>query len=188
MKLFEMKDFNLCVNELAWGLLPFKAILKRDKSRTKEIAFKEMLLIYYYADVRSDYVSITNDDARTSELIKVIGLDPKWKIDDIMKTAIDFYTENTETVISRLYKDSLISINEMSLYLRSTGDLLQERSSNGGTVTTLPMIVAANKGLPDIMRNLKAAYKEVVSEQKEMEGRTKGAKTMGLFEEGLKFD
>jgi len=188
MKLFEMKDFNLYVNEIAWGLLPFKAILKRDKSRTKETAFKEMLFIYYYADVRSDYVSITDDDARTSELIKVIGLDPTWKIDAIMKNAIDFYTERTETVISRLYKDSLVSVNEMSLYLRSTGELLSERTANGGTVTTLPMIASTNEKIPKIMQNLKAAYKEVVSEQKEMEGRTKGAKTMGLFEEGLKFD
>lgn len=188
MKLFEMKDFCLCVNELAWGLLPFKAILKRDKSRTKETAFKEMLFIYYYADVRSDYVSLTDSKERTKELIKVIGLDPTWKIDDVMQTAIDFYNDKTETVISKLYKSSLISVNETSQYLRSTGELLAERSANGGTVTTLPMIVAANKGLPEIMRNLKAAYKEVVSEQKEMEGRTKGSKTMGLFEDGLKFD
>ena len=74
----------------------------------------------------------------------------------------------------------------MSLYLRSTGTLLAERTQNGGTVTTLPMIVASNKSLPEIMRNLKAAYKEVLAEQKELEGRTKGSKTMGLFEDGLK--
>lgn len=185
MKLFEMKEFNLCVNELAWGLLPFKAILKRDKSRTKETAFKEMLFIYYYADVRSDYVSLTDSKERTKELIKVIGLDPTWKIDDVMQTAIDFYNDKTETVISKLYKSSLISVNETSQYLRSTGELLAERSANGGTVTTLPMIVAANKGLPEIMRNLKAAYKEVVSEIRDNAGKSKGAKTFGLFEDGL---
>jgi len=40
MKLFEMKDYVLNVSEEAWGLLPFKAILKRDKNRNKETAFK----------------------------------------------------------------------------------------------------------------------------------------------------
>jgi hypothetical protein len=186
MKLFEMKDHNLCVTDEAWGLLPFKAILKRDKTRGKENAFKEMLFVYYYADVRSDYVSITNDADRIIELIKDIGLDSKWKLDEVMVSAIAFYIEKSETVISKLYKDSLVSIAEMSLYLRSTGTLLAERTQNGGTVTTLPMIVASNKSLPEIMRNLKAAYKEVLAEQKELEGRTKGSKTMGLFEDGLK--
>jgi len=50
-----MKDFNLQVAPELWGLLPFKVILKRDKSRGKEQAFKEVLFIYYYTDVRSDY-------------------------------------------------------------------------------------------------------------------------------------
>ena len=35
MKLFEMKEFTLSVSDEAWGLLPFKAILKRDKNRNK---------------------------------------------------------------------------------------------------------------------------------------------------------
>ena len=51
MKLFEMKDFTLNVTVEAWGLLPFKTILKRDKGRNKEVAFKEMLFIYYYTDI-----------------------------------------------------------------------------------------------------------------------------------------
>jgi len=49
----------------------------------------------------------------------------------------------------------------------------------------LATITASLKSVPVIMRDLKAAYKEVLSEQKEMEGRTKGSKTMGLFEDGL---
>ena len=50
------------------------------------------------------------------------------------------------------------------------------------------MIVAANKGIPDIMRNLKAAYKEVLSEQKEMDGRNKGSRTLNAFEDGLSYE
>jgi hypothetical protein len=49
-----------------------------------------MLFVYYYADVRSDYASITNDADRVTELIKDIGLDSKWKLDEVMVSAIAF--------------------------------------------------------------------------------------------------
>jgi len=84
MKLFEMRDFNLQVIPEAWGLLPFKAILKRDKNRNKETAFKEMLFIYFYCDIRSDYVYITDNVVRTTEIKKDIGLSEDWKIDDVI--------------------------------------------------------------------------------------------------------
>jgi hypothetical protein len=184
MKLFEMKDYNLHVSEEAWGLLPFKAILKRDKSRNKEMAFKEMLFIYFYTDVRSDYVHYT-DSEKLKEIIKDIGLPTDWKLDSIMQDAINFYEERSVSVIAKLYKSALKSANDTSEYLEMTADLLRERTDKGGTVTTLPMITASQKTLPEIMKNLKAAYKEVIAEQKELEGRTKGSRTMNLFEDGF---
>jgi len=185
MKLFEMKDYNLQVNEVAWGLLPFKAILKRDKNRNKETAFKEILFIYYYTDIRSDYMYILNDKERTTEIIKDIGLHVDWKVDKVMQDAIDFYKSKSVSVIGKLYQDALKSVGDMSEYLRMTDELLRERTNNGGTVTTLPMITTAQEKLPKIMQNLKSAYKEVLAEQKEMEGRIKGSRTMGIFEDGL---
>jgi len=187
MKLFEMKDFTLNVNVEAWGLLPFKAILKKDKSRTKETAFKEMLFIYYYVDVRSDYMYIVNNKEREKEIIKDIGLPSDWTQEDYIKDAIAFYNKFT-TPIQKLYKSSLKSVDDVSKYLEDTDILLAERTDKGGTVTTLPMIMTSIKTVPLIMKDLKAAYKEVLAEQKEMEGRTKGSRSMGLFEEGLQFE
>ena len=104
-----MVDFSLQVSEEAWGVLPFKAILKRDKSRTKDTAFKEMLFIYYYCDIRSDYVDMTNNEVRKNEIIKDIGLDPEWKIDSVMSEAILYYEKMSISPIAKLYKSSLKS-------------------------------------------------------------------------------
>jgi hypothetical protein len=188
MRLFELKDWSLSVREEAWGLSPFKSILKRDKSRNKDIAVKEMLFIYYYIDIKSDYLIISDLKLRASEIIKDVGLPEGWKIDQTIQEAIDFYESRSITVIGKLYKDALTSVREMSEYLRNTGDLLKERTSNGGTVTTLPMITSAQEKIPKIMQNLKAAEKEVVKEQIETEGRMKGSRSMGMFEEGLSFE
>ncbi len=188
MKLFEMKDYNLQIDEAVWGLLPFKTILKRDKNRNKETAFKEMLFIYYYADIRSDYVYLTDDKERTKEIIEDIGLPTDWKIDKVIEDALRFYVSRSISPIGKLYKSSLKAADDISKYLESTDVLLAERTDKGSVVTPLSTITSSLKAVPGIMKDLKAAYKEVLAEQKEMEGRTKGSRTMGLFEEGLDFE
>ena len=185
MKLFEMKDFTLNVTVEAWGLLPFKTILKRDKGRNKEVAFKEMLFIYYYTDIRSDYVYIVEDKTREKEIIKDVGLPEDWKIDSVMIEAIKFYNSMSLSPIAKLYKSSLKAADDISKYLEKSDVLLSERTDKGSVVTPLSTITASLKAVPGIMKDLKAAYKEVLAEQKELEGRTKGSRTMGLFEDGL---
>ncbi len=185
MKLFEIRDYNLYVTEEAYGLLPFKAILKKDKSRNKELAFKEMLFIYYYTDIRSDYMYLTDDKERTREIIKDIGLPSDWKIDNIVREAINYYSSMSISPIAKLYKSSLKAADDISKYLERADVLLAERTDKGGVVTPLSTVTSALKAVPGIMKDLKAAYKEVLAEQKELEGRTKGSRTMGLFEDGL---
>lgn len=185
MKLFEMKNNDLQTNEALWGLLPFKALLKRDKSKDKETSFKEVLFIYFYSDIRSDYVYITNDELRAKEIQKDVGLPTNWKIDSIIQEAINLYESKTITPVGKLYKSSLKAADDISNYLESTNVLLNERTDKGSVVTPLTTITGALKQVPGIMRDLKAAYKEVVAEQKEMEGRTKGSRTLGMFEDGL---
>ena len=74
MKLFKMKeDWTLHIEEEVWSLLPFKKILKKDKTRSKELALKEMAFIYFYTDIKSDYLIITNDKIREEEIKKDIG-------------------------------------------------------------------------------------------------------------------
>lgn len=185
MKAFEMRDYNLQVVPEVWGLLPFKALLKRDKNRNKDKAFKEMLFIYYYVDVRSDYIYILDDETRANEIAKDIGLEIDLKKDKVLLEAIEFYKERSLTVTEKLYKSALKSADDVAKYLERTDVLLAERTNSGGTVTKINDITAAQKALPEIMRNLKVTYKEVVKEQKELEGRSKGSKQLGIFEDGL---
>ncbi|HEX8586070.1 MAG TPA: hypothetical protein VF680_16875 [Allosphingosinicella sp.] len=182
---FILKDGTLTVEDQLWGLLPFKKILKRDKSRNKDMALKEMMFVFYFTDIKSDYLIISDYKLREQEIKADIELPEDWKIDDVIQEAIDFYESKTLTVVGKLYKSALKSANDISVYLERTGELLNERTDKGGTVTTLPMIVSAQKTLPDIMRNLKAAEKEVLRERVEMEGRMKGQQQMGMFEDGL---
>lgn len=188
MKLFEMRDYVLQVSEEAWGLSPFKAILKKDKNRNKELAFKEMLFIYYYVDIRSDYMYLTDDKIRLNEIKKDIKLPEDWKIDKTVEEALEFYKKMSITPTAKLYKSALKAADDIAKYLEMTDVLLAERTDKGSVVTPLSTVTASLKAVPVIMRDLKSAYKELLAEQKELEGRTKGSKTLNVFEDGLQFE
>lgn len=184
---FTLRDGVLTVDDNLWGLEPFKKILKRDKSRNKDLALKEMLFIYYYTDIKSDYL-IIDIKFRTEEIIKDLQLPDNWKIDSIMQDAINFYEERSLTVIGKLYKNALLAANDISEYLTKTKELLEERDDRNKPVTTLTTIVGGISKIKVVMQDLKAAEKELIKEKVETEGRMKGQQQMGLFEGTLKFE
>ena len=179
-----MVDFSLQVSEEAWGVLPFKAILKRDKSRTKDTAFKEMLFIYYWSDIKSDYTAMP-ETTRLVELKKDIdGLPKNWEMDDAIKDAIKLYSK-FETLIERLYRQSYKSATDIGDYLENTKAILEERDNNGKPVTDIAKITTANGRMPKLMADLKAAYKEVIKEQEDNENKKKGSQSFNTFENGF---
>lgn len=183
MKLFKMEKWQLSVSEITWGLSAFKKILDRDKTKQKEIALKEMLFIYFYCDVKSDYLPMREAD-RLSEIKKDISLPAKWKLDATIKAGIDLYKKHT-TVIERLYMQSLKSASDIGDYLEKTKELLNERDMQGKPVTDIAKITMANSRMPKLMADLKAAYKEVVKEQQDNENKKKGARAFNTFEDGI---
>ena len=181
---FTLRDYVLTVEDNMWGLIPFKKILKRDKSRDKDRALKEMLFIYYYSDIKSDYL-IIDSKFRIEEIKKDIGLPEDWRIDSVLQEAIDFYEERSLTVVGKLYKNALAAANDISEYLTKTKELLEERDDKGKPVTTLTTIVGGISKIKTVMQDLKAAEKELIKERIETEGKMKGKQSMGMFENGL---
>jgi len=186
--LFDMnKDGVLTISPEAYSLLPFKAIWDRDKSKDKEIALKELSLVYFYCDVKSIYL-ITPEEDRITEIAKDIGLGSKWKKTKEIDDAIKFYKEKSRSIIIELYEASVQSANHVSEYLKNTDSLLAERTDKGSPVTTVSQITAALKSVPIIMRDLRNAYKEVVKESQESDGKNKGKQKFNTFETGLIFE
>lgn len=185
MNLFKLVNWQLEVEEVVWGLEPFNKLLIRDKTKGKEKALKDMLFIYYFGDIRSDYSYLTDEKQRVIEIIKDMGLTKNWKIDPILQVAIDFYIERSTTIIGKLYKAASKSANDVAEYLEGTKTLLSERDDKGKPVHTINTITAALKQVPGIMKDLKTAEKEVIKEKEDNIGKSKGARTFGMFEDGL---
>lgn len=188
MKLFEMKNWQLVVSEEIWGLQPFSKILKRDKSKNKVVATAEVLYIWYFSDIKSDYLLIPEEE-RTSELKKdITGLPENWEPDSVVKEAIELYKSRSVSVIQKLYQQSLKSATDIGNYLENTDVLLAERNDRGIPVTDISKITNAVQKVPKLMADLKSAYKEVVKEQEDTANRKKGSQSFNLFENGIEFE
>jgi len=178
-----MKDWQVQVSDEAWALLPFKKILDRDKSKEKEQAIKEITFLWFFCDIRSDYISMV-PSKREEEIKKDIGLDPDWEIDSVIQEAIDFYNKE-ETALQTLYKQTLSSVQAIGSYLENSEALLAERDDRGKPVYDISKITNAVQKVPKLMKDIKEAYKEVVKEIEDMENRKKGSRTLNTFEDGL---
>lgn len=185
MKLFKIENWEVKVEDAVWTLSAFKKLLDRDKTKGKEIAFKEIAFIYHYTDIRSDYMYLTDEKKRAKEVAKDVGLSDKWKLDNLIQEAIDLYRERSTTVLEKLYQSAQKSANDISNYLDKTDVLLSERDEKGKPVNTINSITAALKTIPDIMKNNTAAYQELIKEKISTEGKNKGQQQMGMFEDGL---
>lgn len=188
MKLFEMKDWVLVVSEQAWGLQPFHKILKRDKTKQKTKALAEMSFVWYFCDIKSDYLVMSEDDRIKALINDLEGLPKGWKKDKVMDEAISLYRKLSVTTIQKLYQQSLKSASAIGDYLENTKLLLDERDASGKPVYDIAKITASVQKVPKLMSDLKAAYKEVVKERDDNSGKKKGSKTFNTFEDGLELD
>jgi hypothetical protein len=182
-----MKNWELTVSEEAYGLLPFKKIMDRDKSKYKSKALAELLFIWFWCDIKSDYL-IMDEKERLIELKKdIANLPENFKIDELIQSGIDLYRKH-ETVIEKLHKQALKSATEVGNYLENTKAILSERDNSGKPVTKIADITRGLKDVKIIMKELKLTEKEVIREQENSEDRKKGSKSMNMYEDGLSLD
>lgn len=180
MKLFEMKDWKLKVEEQTWALAPFKKLLEKDKSKDKERAVKEIAFVWYYCDIKSDYQYLINLEERFQEIKKDLKLPSAWKITKDIKAAIDFYNERSTTVSSKILKDSLHIANKLSSQMKKLVDD-DENPLNGATITKL---IAGLKQMPDVIKSLQETEKAVLREIQDNK-KTIGSQQKGFFEDGF---
>lgn len=183
MKLFKYENHNVVVDAEVFTLLEFKKILDRDKTKDKSNTFKELAFIYHYADLKSDFGIIINEDDKTEAIKKRVGLSEKWTIDPVIKAAIELYEERTVTAQMKIYLDARKGAIDMGEYLADAGTLLRERNDNGGLVTPPATIASALKSIPQVIKDLDKIESEVIKQQEGMTEKSIGSRTLNIYED-----
>lgn len=187
MRLFEFskESYEVRISEEVAILIPFKKILTRDKSKSKDMAIKELSFIYFYSDITSPYQGIIDLNARKEEIIKDIELPKTWKIDSIINDAIEFYKSRSKTAIHTLYDAAMTAVDAVNETLINSKDLI---ASSEDRIGATQKILGTLEKVPKVMQNLREAEKELIKQIEDNEGKKIGSKTFNTFEGGLEFD
>ena len=182
MQLFQLKNYNVIFEPVTMTIAVFAAI--RDKNDNEERTLKEMAFIWFYADVRSDYNAILNDEERKDAIRKGISLPDNWRMTDEVKNAIEYYKANSKTPSSGLYNASVNASKYVEKMLSTPEALLEKTDAKGNLIYKLDNITKMLKDLPDIMKKLHEARIQVVKEL-EADNGLKGNKAKTVFEDGI---
>lgn len=174
IKLFKYEGFEVVIEPEALLLAPFKAVYTRDRNRNKSMAKQELAYIYFMGDPRSDYQYLIDEEVRSNEIIKGLGMPPKWKPDAVVKRALTFY-ESFKPISAGLLEDTRLFVNKYR-------EKLRELDFEELEVKELKEIGAIIKQIPQLARDIDEAErtlnKDIISETK-----ARGSQTKSLLED-----
>ncbi len=179
MKLFSLDEatYKVVVSEEALLLSPFKKIWDRDKTKGKAKALNELAFIYFTEDIKSDFNNYTNPEEKKAAILQNLSLPKTWKPDKVIDEALKFYGSSSETVSSKLLKDSLFIADELSTKLKEQIGTLDD-------IGEFDKVANILKKLPSIIKELFETEKMVLKELRESSNKL-GSKEKAMFEDGI---
>lgn len=181
MKLFKYEGFKVTIEPEALLLKPFRIIWERDKKDTKEKAINELGFIYFFADPRSDYQYIVDEEDRIKAIKEGEGLPDKWVPDKQILAAIDFYKQfKTSSVL--LLETTRMLVDKLTKQMKSLD--LDERDDKNKPIFALNTITATIEKVPTLVIKLDEAEKTIASELKN-DNRMRGQGEKSIFEDNL---
>lgn len=179
MKLFRYEGYKLHISEEAFVLKPFKELWNRDKSKNKDKALQELAYVYFMCDPRSDYQYIVDEDDRAKAIKEGEGIDSKWKPDNKVIMAMEFYKQ-FKPVSALLLEDTRVAVDKLRQLLRNID--LTEVDDKGKPIYTLNTVTATIKQIPSLVKDLDEAEKAIAKEIMESD-KVRGAQEKSMYED-----
>nr|DAI06278.1 MAG TPA: hypothetical protein [Crassvirales sp.] len=176
MKLLKYEGYRLSFEPEILTLKVFKKLYTRDRTKDKSRFLQELGLIYFYADPRSDYQYLIDEDERLKAIVEGEGLPNDFRIDKDLQSAIDYYS-TFKTTSALLLEDTRAMIEG---YRKKIKELTTEMESlEIKEIKDLGMII---KQIPSLIKDLdeaeKAVTKEIVQNDK-----VRGAVEKSMYED-----
>ena len=158
LKLFKYEAWQVEVEPEAIMLAPFKVLWDRDKSKDKSMARQELAYIYFMGDPRSDYLYLNDPEERSKNIIDGLGMPSKWKPDEKVNKALEFY-ESFKPVSVGLLEDLRYVANKLRVAIREMD--FDERDDKGKPIHPLNSISATMKQLTQMAVDLDEAERKL---------------------------
>ena len=184
MHIIEYNNYTIEPTQEAFLIKPIRDLFNKDKSKTKEKFLQQMSVLYFYADPRSTYNYIVDDEERLQAIIEQEGLPKDFKITEDLDKALQEYKKHTITTSYLLLQDTKIAVDKVRQFLREVD--LTAVDDKGKPLYTINSITQAIKQIPQLSKDLLEAEK-IVSKEIEEQGRARGGNNNTLFEDGISF-
>lgn len=184
MHIIEYNNYTIEPTQEAFLIKPIRDLFNKDKTKTKEKFLQQMSVLYFYADPRSTYNYIVDDEERLQAIIEQEGLPKDFKITEDLDKALYEYKKHTITTSYLLLQDTKIAVDKVRQFLREID--LNAQDDKGKPLYTINSITQAIKQIPQLSKDLLEAEK-IVSKEIEEQGRARGGNNKTLFEDGINF-
>jgi hypothetical protein len=155
--LITLNNEVLTINPEALLIQEFQNIWKKDKTKGKENALKELSYIYHTTDYQSIYRNY-HPDIREGKIRFDIFGESQWKPSTLIKLAQEKYKELQTTLSMQILDDAETGLNKLRTYFR---DIEFEDDDNG---TQAKNFIANVKALGDVVKGMKSLRDEAEKE------------------------
>lgn len=183
MQLFEFVNNRVTFAPQALEIKVFKALWDRDTSKKKEKANAELAFIYFYADYKSIYADIIDDEERAHEIYKTLSMVelPDTKVYE----GCDYYMERQNTISMGLLRSARKAVKKIEDYFNEVD--FTEVNEKGMLKHDITKGANLLGNIAKITQNL-ASLEDQVQKELEETGDMKGQRKKNLFEDGFEGD
>ena len=185
MKLINYENYKITPTEDCFFMKEFRDIFNKDKSDTKETFMQTLSYVYFFADPRSPYKRIKDEEERKEIILREQSITKVDTDSDKINSLLKNYEILTTTTTQKLLYSMDAAINKISQFLEDVD--LYETDDKGKPKYTVTSIVEATNKAPDLAKKLIETEKIVNSEILEL-GRARGGnESKKLYEDGFSF-
>ena len=186
MHLIKYENYEVVPTEEFFLIKPLRDLYSKYGKKDWDKFMQYVSVIYHYADPRSSYSYIIDDEIRLQEIIEQEGLPKTFKITKELQDCIDVYKERIITASFKLLKSTKIAVDKLSKFLEEID--LNERDEKGRPLYTISSIAQAIKQVPQLSKDLRQAEKIITAEIEEDSRIRGGSEYKAVMEDGIDFD
>ena len=158
----------------------FKKLYKRDKSKGKETAMKELAYVYFRCNHNSPYAIYDGEEKDGKIKNSLFGEESKWKSDVVVEAACDRYINLMDTHAILLLKSARNSIKKLEKYFDDVDLTLLD--DNGKPIYSAKDLVANLTKVGDVVQGL-SKLEDIVKREEQERASTRGGVELNKYNE-----
>jgi len=178
MALFDLKNGSIVLNPDSLALPGFREIWKKDKTKGKDKATREISYVFFMCDYNSPYA--VYPQAKRKEIVcKDFMKDEKWEETPEVKEAIERYHGFQETHTMRLMRAAKGAADKLAGYFENVDFL--KTDDNGKPIYTAKDVAYNLEKVGSIVDSLDKLETRIKKEVK-TDARVRGGGEIGMYE------